>query len=367
MLLYPDAPLIREVLLVFVMGGMMLGGAAVLAPRVESFLSFLLPVGLLPAARLLYRGDENHLVMGGLTIVFTVATLSITRRIYRTIASSLHLQFDNRDLVEELRAAQSATETLNQRLEVRVEERTAELHHAAERLRAEIVQREQMEEELLRVRKLESLGVLAGGIAHDFNNFLTVVMGNIDLARMQVDRTAPLRELLDRTESACDRAVLLSSQLLTFAKGGAPVRRVASVSKVVSDAVQLARAGANTDITLEVEGGLWSAEMDTGQIGQALHDVLLNAKQAMPEGGTIEVRAENVPASADAGAGPAGYVRISIRDRRLRHTRQILPLIFDPYFTTKEYRQGPWPRHGTRHRGKARRRALCKVEECPRR
>jgi signal transduction histidine kinase/ActR/RegA family two-component response regulator len=340
MLLHPDAQLMSEVLLVFVMGGMMLGGAAVLAPRPESFLSFLLPVGLLPATRLLYKGDEHHLVMGGLAVVFTAATLAITWRIYRTIASSLHVQFENRDLVQELRAAKVHTETLNQELEARVEERTAELHQTAERLRAEIVQREQMEAELLRVRKLESLGVLAGGIAHDFNNFLTVVMGNIDLARMQSDLSTPLRELLDQTESACDRAVLLSSQLLTFAKGGAPVRRVASVGEVVSDAVQLARAGATTDITLQVEDGLWSAEMDAGQIGQALHNVLLNAKQAMPEGGTIEVRTENVPASVDAGGSLAGHVRISIRDHGCGIPEDILPLIFDPYFTTKGYGSG---------------------------
>ena len=340
MLLYPDNQLVSQVLLLFLMGGMMLGGAAVLAPRAESFLAFLLPAGLFPATRLLYEGDEHHVVMGVLAIVFTAATLTTTWHIYRAIASSLHLRFENYDLVAELQRAKGDTETLNQQLEIRVEERTAELHHAAECLRAEIVQREQMEKELLRVRKLESLGVLAGGIAHDFNNFLTVVMGNIDLARMQVDLAAPLRDILDQTESACDRAVLLSSQLLTFAKGGAPVRRVASVAKVVSDAVQLARAGAAVGITLTVDDDLWAAEMDSGQIGQVLHNILLNAKQAMPEGGTIEVRAENIAASADAKATPGGHVRISVRDQGPGISGEVLPLIFDPYFTTKGHGSG---------------------------
>ena len=121
--------------------------------------------------------------MGLLAALFTVATLVTTGRIYRTVDSSLRLQFENRDLVEDLQTAKEQTEVLNQELELRVQERTAESHQSNEQLRAEIEQREQMEEELLRARKLESLGVLAGGIAHDFNNFLTVVQGNIEMAK----------------------------------------------------------------------------------------------------------------------------------------------------------------------------------------
>ena len=144
---------------------------------------------------------------------------------------------------------------LNEQLEVRVQERTAELHRSTEQLRAEITQREQIEEELLRARKLESLGVLAGGIAHDFNNFLTVVQGNIELAKMRLDPDEPVQAILDQTASACQRAAFLSSQLLTFAKGGAPVRRLVSVAKLVMDAVHLARAGAQTSIDVSIAGG----------------------------------------------------------------------------------------------------------------
>ena len=293
-LLYPAAHLTNQVFLVFVLGGMMLGASSVLAPRPEAFLTFLVPAGLIPAIRLFLEGDKTHVAMGLLAAVFTLATLIITRRIYRTMESSLRLQLENRDLVEGLRAANQETAALNHALEIRVQERTAELHKSTEQLRAEIAQREQTEEELLRSRKLESLGVLAGGIAHDFNNFLTVVQGNIEVAKTQLAPAEPAQDFLNQAATACQRAKSLSSQLLTFAKGGAPVRRVASVAQLVTDAVHLARTGSPIRIEVKIAEGLWSAQVDPGQIVQVLHNILINAREAMPGGGTIEVCAENI-------------------------------------------------------------------------
>ena len=200
-------------------------------------------------------------------------------------------------------------------------------------MRAEITQREQVEEELLRARKLESLGVLAGGIAHDFNNFLTVVQGNLELARLRLNSNEQVQGILEQIGTACQRAVFLSSQLLTFAKGGAPVRRVASIAKLLMDAVHLARAGAQTSIEVTIAQDLLSAEVDAGQIGQVLHNILLNARQAMPEGGIIEVRAENLLSGEPPGAGPR--VRITVMDYGCGIPPDVLPRIFDPYFTTK--------------------------------
>jgi PAS domain S-box-containing protein len=144
-LLYPEAHLANQVFLVFILGGMMLGAASLLAPRIEAFLSFIIPAGLAPAMRLVIEGGEAHLDMGLLAGLFTVATLITTWRIHLTIVSSLNLQFENQDLVEELRVAKSRTEALNEQLEVRVQERTAELQQSTEQLRAEIKQREQAE------------------------------------------------------------------------------------------------------------------------------------------------------------------------------------------------------------------------------
>jgi signal transduction histidine kinase/ActR/RegA family two-component response regulator len=333
-LLYPADHLTNQVFLVFVLGGMMLGASSLLAPRPEAFLTFLIPAGFTPSVRLFFQGDKAHVAMGALATVFTFATLIATKRLYCMIDSSLRLQIQNRDLVEELRTANQETAALNQALELRVEERTAELNQSTEQLRAEIAQREQTEEELLRARKLESLGVLAGGIAHDFNNFLTVVQGNIEVAKAQLNPGESAQEFLNQAASACQRAKFLSSQLLTFAKGGAPVRSVVSIAQLITDAVHLARTGSPVGIEVKIAEGLWSAQVDPGQIGQVLHNILLNARQAMPGSGTIEVRAENVvfpngPDDADP------RVRISIRDSGRGISADVLRRIFDPYFTTK--------------------------------
>ena len=149
-----------------------------------------------------------------------------------------------------------------------------------------------MEEELLRARKLESLGVLAGGIAHDFNNFLMIIRGNIELGKSHLDVGDPVQGILDQIADASQRSALLSSQLLTFAKGGAPIRRLVPVADLVTDAVHLARAGASASFAVHIAEGLGFANVDPGQIGQVLHNILLNAREAMPQGGIIEVQAE---------------------------------------------------------------------------
>jgi PAS domain S-box-containing protein len=251
------------------------------------------------------------------------------------------------DITERVRAeralkeAQKALQKANEELATRVAERTAELQQANLRLLAEMEQRKHVEEELFRGRKLESLGLLAGGIAHDFNNFITIISGNIALAKMQFQPADPVGDILEQAEVACKRATSLASQLLTFGKGGAPVRKPSSLAEVVKDAVDLARAGAQVTIEMAMEGDLWSAEIDVEQIGHAMHNILLNARQAMPEGGIIEVRAENVVLDVDTPALRSGrYVKISVRDHGCGIAPDVLPGIFDPYFTTKQSGSG---------------------------
>jgi signal transduction histidine kinase/ActR/RegA family two-component response regulator len=329
-LLYPRDHLGSQVILIFVLGGMMLGASSLLTPLTAAFVPYLSLAGLIPTFRLLADGDETHISMGLLTGIFTIATLLGTRRMHRTIIASLRLQFENQELVEELRAANQQVAVWNLELEQHVEERTAELRLSTEQLKTEIAQRQQAEEELLRARKLESLGVLAGGIAHDFNNFLTVVQGNIEVAKSQLSSAEPAQSFLDQAANACQRAKFLSTQLLTFAKGGTPVRRVVSMTQLIADAVHLAQTGSHVRIVTQLVEGLWSSEVDPGQIGQVLHNILLNAREATTGSGAIEVRASNI-----AGDDSEPWVRITIRDEGTGIAPDTLRRIFDPYFSTK--------------------------------
>jgi PAS domain S-box-containing protein len=226
-------------------------------------------------------------------------------------------------------------------LVLRVAERTAELQQANERLEAEVNQRKLIEEELLRAGKLEALAVLAGGIAHDFNNFLTIVQGNLELAKIQAKPGDAVYEILQQSDTACKRAVSLASQLLTFGKGGAPIVRTTSVAQLLAASVDLARAGSQVRFNLAVPDDLWPAEIDAGQISQVFYNLLLNARQAVPERGVVEVHAENVVIENGVLSINAGkYVRISVRDHGYGIPTEILPRIFDPYFTTKESGRG---------------------------
>lgn len=252
------------------------------------------------------------------------------------------LDITDRILVERaLKQSQKDLAKARDELALRVAERTAELQQANELLAAEINQRKQVEEELLRAHKLEALAVLAGGIAHDFNNFLTIVQGNTDLAKIHMKPGDPVCDILQQTDTACKRAASLASQLLTFGKGGAPIVRTTSVAQLLAASVDLARAGSQVRFDLAIPDDLWSAEIDVGQISQVFHNVLLNARQALAEGGVVEVRAENVAIEEGVMFIRAGkYVRIVIRDNGCGIPAEILPKIFDPYFTTKDSGSG---------------------------
>jgi len=252
------------------------------------------------------------------------------------------LDITDRILAERaLKQSQKELTKARDELALRVAERTAELQQANERLAAEVKQRKQVEDELMRAQKLEALAVLAGGIAHDFNNFLTIVQGNTDLAKIHMKPGDPVCEILQQTDTACKRAASLASQLLTFGKGGAPIVRTTSVAELLAASVDLARAGSQVRFDLAIPDDLWPADIDVGQISQVFHNVLLNARQAVPEGGVIDVRAENVVIDeAVPFIGTGKYIRILIRDNGCGIPEEILPKIFDPYFTTKETGSG---------------------------
>jgi PAS domain S-box-containing protein len=205
----------------------------------------------------------------------------------------------------------------------------------------DITENRKLEVELHKASRLESLGLLAGGIAHDFNNILTGIFGNVSLAKM-IATEGVVQERLDKAEEACLRAKEMTSQLLTFAKGGAPIKRLRAVPQLLKASCDLAVLGSNVRCEFFFSPGLWPVEVDPGQITQVFNNLVLNAVQAMPEGGTITVRAENVPPGAKPGLPSPGshYVKVSIQDQGPGIPPEHQSRIFDPFFTTKHKGRG---------------------------
>ena len=201
----------------------------------------------------------------------------------------------------------------------------------------DITERDNIQKELLRMQKLESLGVLAGGIAHDFNNILTGIMGNISFARMFLDKAHKSGTILLEAEKACRRATDLAHQLLTFAKGGQPITNIIAVRQVVETALSLALRGSNVRQVIQIPDDLPAVEADEGQLNQVFSNIIINAAQAMPDGGTITVSAEKATLEpANSFSLPAGeYVRLTLADTGCGMPDDVLKRIFDPYFTTK--------------------------------
>lgn len=208
----------------------------------------------------------------------------------------------------------------------------------------DISKNKKMEEELGKAQKLESLGILAGGIAHDFNNILTGILGNISLAKNWIDASDRAFIRLTEAEKASLRATELANQLLTFAKGGSPVKNPASIVELLGRTVQFALRGSNVRGQFFLKENLWSIEVDEGQISQVIQNLVINAQQAMPDGGALQVYAENLTIETDHFDGipfkKGDYVKISFKDFGVGIQRNYLSKIFDPYFTTKQKGSG---------------------------
>lgn len=190
-------------------------------------------------------------------------------------------------------------------------------------------------QEMIKAQKLESLGLMAGGIAHDFNNILTGILGNIGLARLQLPDLEKVAVRLDHAEKASARARELTQQLLTFARGGDPIKKNVAVAALLKEAADFALHGANVRSDFQLAENLWAIEADEGQFMQVIHNLILNAVQAMPEGGTVTIAADNVVSREGA-----RYLRISVADTGIGIPEHHLLKIFDPYFTTKQYGSG---------------------------
>jgi two-component system cell cycle sensor histidine kinase/response regulator CckA len=202
----------------------------------------------------------------------------------------------------------------------------------------DISERKKSETERLTTSKLESLGTLAGGIAHDLNNILTVISGNIGLAQIEAPAdSGSLLGFLSKAGQAAQHAAHLSSQLLTFSKGGAPLKKVVSLGQLLEHSAEFALYGSNLRTDFDISVDLWKAEVDAAQIEQVINALILNAREAMPRGGTVRMRARNVVFEEGGNAllPPGRYVKVTISDRGPGISEELRTKIFDPYFTTK--------------------------------
>jgi two-component system cell cycle sensor histidine kinase/response regulator CckA len=209
----------------------------------------------------------------------------------------------------------------------------------------DITERQRTEDERRKAETLEQLGLLAGGIAHDFNNLLTAIIGNISLASLLLPPNDEMVARLNDAKNASLRARDLAQQLLTFARGGAPIKKTASIGKLIQDTVSFSLRGSHSRSEFHFGADLWPAEIDAGQISQVIANLVVNADQAMPNGGTLRVSCENFSydgktESAVPDLSPGDYIRISIKDEGIGISEHYLKRIFDPYFTTKSHGNG---------------------------
>lgn len=200
----------------------------------------------------------------------------------------------------------------------------------------DISEKQKIEQELLKTEKLESLGILAGGIAHDFNNILAAILANIQLAMVKLKKNEDIQTYLLNTVETTRKASELTKQLLTFSKGGAPVKKDASLVELIKDTTEFALRGAKAKAEFTIPGNLWAASIDEGQISQVIHNLIINAEQAMFKGGIIKISAENILIEANHRFDPGKYVIITVQDQGIGISKENLPRIFDPFFTTKK-------------------------------
>ena len=202
----------------------------------------------------------------------------------------------------------------------------------------DISKQKKMQEELLKAKKLESLGVLAGGIAHDFNNLMSVVVGNISLARTEMRPGSKGFKNLVKAEKASIQTTALTSRLITFSKGGRPVKEPVSIGDLIKDSVDSSLKGSDISCIFSVPEDILPVEVDEEQMKQVIHNITTNAQEAMAEQGTINVSCGNVIIGEKdtLNLKDGKYVKISIEDQGPGIPEEELMNIFDPYFSTKE-------------------------------
>jgi signal transduction histidine kinase/CheY-like chemotaxis protein len=322
------AGMLSRILLTFVIGGMVAGAAGSLACYPPAFWAFLLASVIPFALRTVAFGDALHLAMAAMMVVFGMAMSIIARTAHRSLIEAFRLRFQNEELLGQLTTTQRNLEETNRDLEQRVAERTAQLERQAEALRD--------------AQRMEAVGRLAGGIAHDFNNLLTVVQANADVmfqkGRLDADDRAAALDI----GAAAKRGAGLVSQLLAFSRRQRRTPRVLDLNQVLRSSERLLAPLIGKAVTLEVKlaDGRALVKADASQLEQVIVNLVTNARDAMPLGGTLSVATSLVQVESEANLPPGDYVLLSVSDTGVGMDAETRRHAFDPFFTTKGIGRG---------------------------
>jgi signal transduction histidine kinase/CheY-like chemotaxis protein len=325
---YDGGAILQQSILVFVVGGMVAGAAGTMALHLPAFVAFAVSAIGPATARILAEGDGVHVAMGTLAIVFGAAMWLLAAHSNRAISEAFRLRFENQNLLVRLSAVQVSLAETNQTLEQRVAERGAALERQTEALRD--------------AQRMESVGMLAGGVAHDFNNLLTVVLGNVETL-LDAERNPQNRARLEEIHSAANRGATLVRQLLAFSRRQVMVREVLDLNAVVKEVRPLLSRliGEHIELMVFAASGPMTVEADPTQLQQMIINLATNARDAMPDGGTLTIAtelAEQAPLVTTLRSGR--YVALTVRDTGIGMDPETKRMAFHPFFTTKDVGKG---------------------------
>jgi signal transduction histidine kinase/CheY-like chemotaxis protein len=306
--LFPFIPPLAQAFLTIVIGGMCAGSVVLSGPHLPTLLAFVLPACLPMAGRFLVEGTAIDRALGAMIVVFVAAMTFAGTHLNRIFVEAMRLRF--------------------------------ELNEANLRLQSEISEHRATEAALHQAQKLEAIGHLTGGIAHDFNNLLTVVIGNLTLARGRADGNGAIAPLLDSAMQAAGRGVAQIQRLLGFARRQRLDPRSVDLSRLVADINALLRQtlGPGIDLLIAADADLAPAHVDANQLELAILNLVINARDAMPAGGSVRIGLENHATNHDSPPEltPGKYVVMSIADTGTGMDAATLAQAFDPFFTTKD-------------------------------
>ncbi|HKW54601.1 MAG TPA: ATP-binding protein [Stellaceae bacterium] len=317
-LFLPD-DIVEQTFLAFVIGGMCAGALVSLSYHLPAFIAYVWPATLPLALRFLLDGSAIYVAMAAMVVLFSAALTVAAYNFRRSFVRGVGLQLELR-------------------------QRSNELIAANERLHSEMAEHRHTEGRLHQAQKMETMGQLTGGIAHDFNNLLTSVIGNLELAQLRVGGDAQLATLLESAQMAAQRGATLTQRLLAFARRQHLEPRPVDVPLVVNGVEKLLQQtiGPAIRLVIEADPRLWPARIDPNQLELAILNLAVNARDAMPEGGTLSIRSEGRRSAPDGllELAPGDYVVVSVSDTGTGMDAQTLARAFEPFFTTKEVGRG---------------------------